>query len=178
MTGLRLALAASAVLATAAFAAGRDAEFSHIVPEQFLNADATEADRLEGIWQATGDGAIFVIRRLPAAMASYELVMVDSPDWQIAPGTPFGTLRSTGSPNTYDASLLSDPSDSRSRTRDFVFELSPDRQRIIFKPYRRRHTINFERWFRYLFRATVKEPTRPKDIDGAIRLGSDRLITL
>lgn len=178
MMTLRIGIAVLAALFAAGTALGREADFAYIIPEQFLNSDASEADRLEGIWQASGDGAIFAIRRLPATVATYELLMIDSPDWQIAPGTPFGTLRSTGSPNTFDASLLSDPSDSRSRKRDFIFELSPDRGCITFRPYRRNHSINFERWFRYLFRATIKEPTRPKDIDGAIRLGSDKLITL
>ncbi len=178
MIAPRIALAMLVATYATAVAAGRDAEFNYIVPEQFLNADATEADRLEGIWQATGDGAIFAIRRVPATVATYELVMVDSPDWQVAPGTPFGTLRATGSADTFDASLLADPADRRSRKRDFVFELSPDRQRIVFKPYRRNRTINFERWLRYLFRVSVQESTRPKDLDGAVRLGSNRLITL
>ena len=178
MMMLRRVLAMLVAVAAASGADARGADFTYIIPEQFLNTDATEADRLEGVWQMADDGALFAIRRVPAASATYELVMIESPDWQIAPGTAFGTLHATGNANIFDASLLTDPADGHSRSRDVIFELSADRQRITFRPYRRNRTVSFERWFRYLFRTTIKESNRPTGIDGALRLGSDKLITL
>lgn len=138
---------------------------------------AAEADLPAGLWRMTDGGAVFAIEAI-AGSQDYRLVLLDSPDWQIEPGTMFGTMRPTAVKGKYNASLLKKPGDTSSKSRDYIFEISDDGDRITFSHYNRTHTLRADRWLRYLFRITLRSPDRPEGTDGALRLGSRPTITL
>lgn len=66
---------------------------------------------VEGIWQLTVDGASVVIVRsasapgTPGAVTAYDMLMLESPDRAILPGTKIGELTPLGRPRSYDGHI-------------------------------------------------------------------------
>lgn len=125
----------------------------------------------EGIWELGRGGAVFEIVA-SAEPGAYTLVLLDSPDYTLNPGTVFGTMRTTGKPRCFDAALLHGlDGRGRKKTRNFIIEVSADFSQLTFRSYRKGITVNLMRWLPYLYRFSVKEVnTRPTGIDGARRI--------
>lgn len=154
--------ALTAMLAAAVFAAGAAAPDS-------LSLDAPGATPPEGIWRMLPEGAVFAVRPAPAA-GCYELVVLDSPDYTVAPGTPMGTMSPTATPWVYDAALSGAPGRAGSAVRNFMVEVDPEGGRLKMRSYSGSHRLSVRRWAGYLFRLSVDPPNRPDSDDGAVRL--------
>ena len=131
--------------------------------------------RLGGLWQFGADGAVFEI--VPTAVAdSYELFIVDSPDFSVAPGSFFGTISHTGKGNYYEAVLLLSPEGkvrgaARRKTRNYIFEFNDEGTQLSMRNYRKGFGVNLLRALPYLVRISVnRQDDRPQDVDGARRL--------
>lgn len=148
----------------------------HEVPLDTVGPYATP---YEGVWRMTPGGAVFALDAVPGRAGTYDMRMIFSPDLTIAPDTYFGTMTATADPAVYDASLLLDPSGTKGaksmrRRRSFTVEFNTDANRMVFKPYSDKWTVNFNRILPYLFRFSVRrENTRPKGLDGAVRIAPD-----
>lgn len=130
--------------------------------------DSSGRDPLAGIWRMGGDGATFAA--LPSTnQATLDLVILDSPDMSVIPGTPLGRATATGKPGTYDAELYGGKRQSKSKMR-YIITIDEDGN-LSFSPYKRGRKVALWRWIPYLFRMTVSSyDTRPGNVDGAMRL--------
>ncbi len=132
-----------------------------------------EQGSIEGVWQISGNGAIFDIKPEPGYSGRYRLTMIDSPDYAIAPGSFLGTLAATATPGQYDASVSIDPegkTGSKS-TRNFIFEFDESHSRCTLRPYSAGKRISLRRLLPYLFRITIEDRDgRPEGTVGAVRI--------
>ena len=162
-------------------AAGLTALLCLAGPPQLINLQegytlSADASSPAGIWRFGADGAIFEIKPTPGTNGSYTLLLLDSPDLSRAAGTLFGSMTATGKPGTYDVALRLNPTGAlrgsgRPKTRNFIFEISPEGSSLTMRSYRKGKTVNLLRWLPYLFRISVSEvDTRPSGIDGATRI--------
>ena len=132
-------------------------------------------DGVCGVWQMGGDGAVFAVAE-DSRSDCYTLTIVDSPDYSVLPGTPFGTMRHTGTTHRFDAQLLTTPAGSprKSSRLDYIIEFSPADGTLTFRHYSRGWAVNMLRALPYLFRISVRRnDSRPEGIDAAHRLGAD-----
>lgn len=66
---------------------------------------------IEGVWQLTEDGASIVIVRNDASLSTgevtgYDMIMLESPDRALLPGTKIGKLTPLAQPRTYDGHIF------------------------------------------------------------------------
>ena len=142
-----------------------------------LDSVAASSEPASGYWRVAPEGALFLCQPRPGHSGSYNLTLLFSPDLSIRPGTFFGTMAPTGKTGVFDAELMLDPSkfNRREHRRTFTIEMNETTDKMIFKAYHDRLTVNFGRLLPYFFRISVRrDKTRPENIDGAVRIdGSD-----
>lgn len=137
-------------------------------------------DMAEGVWRFVPDGAVFAIVREPGAFSGrFRVVVLDSPDMSIPPGTEVGSAARTAVPGKYDVRLHLRPAGSRrlmagfSDPSTFIMEVDPS-GRLTLTGYRRGKRVKINRWLPYFFRLRVEDvDTRPQGLDGAVRLAPD-----
>lgn len=100
---MRLRAAAFIAVAAAGISAATCGE-----PDTTILSPA-EQGTIEGVWQISGNGAIFDIKPEPGYSGRYKLTIIDSPDYSVVPGSFFGTLAATATPGQYDAAVSIDP---------------------------------------------------------------------
>lgn len=131
---------------------------------------------IEGLWMMTDDGARFAIiadsdesRLTPQEFLL--MVIVDSPDRSVKPGTVFGVAAQSAAKGVFDALIISDlDPDSRFKAKNFLLKLG-DEGRLSIIPVRKGLRINLWRLVPYLFRHSVKSVNnRPEELDGAIKI--------
>lgn len=125
---------------------------------------------IEGIWRFPGNGATIAITA--TSSTTYDIILMDSPKLNAVPGTVIGSAVSTGKKDTYDGTLKSREFGKKGRigSESVIFTVAPN-GRILIKPYSTKHSVSFRRWFYRIFGLNiVSSNTRPKDIDGAIRI--------
>ena len=175
MRGIPRIFVAAAVFLFAAAAAfsGRPVLSADCAPYFSGGADLAP---VEGVWLMSGDGALLAIERRAGSLDVYDVVLLDSPDFTVMPGTQLGLLRQTARAGVYDVSLRtapglrSDYKDKLGRGHDYVLELGED-GRFTLSGYHRGKRISLRRWLPYLFRVSVVEnSTRPEGLDGAVRV--------
>ena len=137
------------------------------VEDSIRSAVDESPDPICGIWQIGGDaGTRFAIVR---GKKDFDILMLDSPDMSVKPATICGTLTPTGRKGLYDATLF-DKLDRRVKSSRFIIELDSYRS-LVFKPYKQKTTVSFNRLIPYFFRFTIRrEDTRPDDVDAALRI--------
>lgn len=126
---------------------------------------------IDGIYEMPGDGAVFAVVSASGRSGRWDLIVIDSPDFSVEPGTPFGYAVAGASPDVFDARLYEElRSDRKVKSHDFALRLGDD-GRLSFEAYRNSRRVSFWRWIPYLFRVTViEENNRPKGLDGAVRI--------
>lgn len=133
-----------------------------------------EQGTIEGVWQISGNGAIFDIKPEPGYSGRYKLTIIDSPDYSVVPGSFFGTLAATATPGQYDAAVSIDPegkTGSSRSTRNFIFEFDESHSRCTLRPYSAGKRISLRRLLPYLFRITIEDRgSRPEGTVGAVRI--------
>lgn len=126
---------------------------------------------IEGIYRMGGEGALFAIVPSPGHTHRYDLIILESPDFSVEPGTKFGYAVAGGSKDVYDAKVYGRlRADRSNKSHTFALRLRDDGY-LSFEEYRNSKRISLWRWIPYLFRVTViEENNRPKGLDGAIRV--------
>lgn len=135
---------------------------------------AAASDPLEGDWQVNGGGATLRFECGAARDGSLDIVWLDGPALDIAPGTRIGSAVPGATPGVYDCRMEAgpEPGGKRSRTT-FALRLGADADSFSFEAYRRNLRISLRRLLPYLFRVAVIEGSnRPSGLDGGRRLGA------
>lgn len=124
---------------------------------------------IEGIWQWS-DGATLAISRISPNECC--IVMVDSPDLRISPGTIAGHASASPSANTWDISLASqvDAAGRMTKQHRFVARID-DKGALKLTPYKVGYKWNWWRLLPHYFRFRVESVnTRPSELDGGRRI--------
>lgn len=127
------------------------------------------------VWQMTAGGAIVRLQNAPDASGNMDVIILDSPDFALAPGTCVGKLKRTVQPNVYDLALADRVHKGKkgaagTMRSTFTAEFTPE-GRMLLKPYKKSWSVNVFRLLPYLFRVSVhRTDTRPDNLDGAVRL--------
>lgn len=137
-------------------------------------ADAVFADRalapVEGVWRISGSEGTFAVVADPETIF-YKIILVDSPDRSLTPGTLIGAMTALGRKNSFDARIFtSEVGGLLSSPKRFTVSLADD-GRLIIVPVTDRLKVNLWRLLPYMFRNSVKHVNdRPKNLDGALRI--------
>lgn len=132
---------------------------------------------IEGVWRMSGSEGIFAVVADPATVF-YKLIVVDSPDQNVLPGTIMGVCTEVGRQNHFDARIFTVGAlDFMSAPQRFTMSLSED-GRLVIIPVVDKLKFNLWRLLPYMFRHSVKHVNnRPDNLDGAIRLYPATTIT-
>ncbi len=130
---------------------------------------------LEGVWEMTANGATIAIERVEnftrQRSSLYNIVIIDSPDRSIAPGTLMGKAIDSSDPAMFDALLYTDSSDKGlSKAQNFSLHINKD-GRLSLKRYKQGVWINLWKLVPYMWRRSFgKYDQRPEELDGMIRV--------
>lgn len=134
--------------------------------------DSESRDPVCGIWRMGGDGAEIAILPRRGYASQFDIIVVDSPDMSVMPGTKIGSVSATGKLGTYDAQFNARKG-LLNRTLRYIMTLGKD-DRLQFESYKKGKKVALWRWIPYLFRVTVTDyDTRPSGADGAVRVYPD-----
>lgn len=130
--------------------------------------DSRGSDPLSGIWRI-GGGATVAFLPVENDCSAFDIIILDSNDMSVIPGTSIGHARATGKIGVYDAELSHTRPGAPKKVRCIV-TLGKD-GRLAFDYYKQGYTVRLWRLIPYLFRFSVnRQDTRPNTADGAVRL--------
>lgn len=138
------------------------------------NADAyfsgSRLAPIEGVWRISGSEGIFAIIADPATIF-YKLIVVDSPDQNVIPGTVMGACTEAGRLNHFDARIFTKGTiEKMSSPKRFTISLSEE-GRLVIVPVIDKLKFNLWRLLPYMFRNSVRHVNnRPDNLDGAIKI--------
>ena len=129
---------------------------------------------IEGLWQWVEDGAIIAIERdfINEAITRYRMVIVESPQRSIRPGTVMGYLTTTAKRGNFDARIYTDNdlTGLLSKTKSFNIVMSDDTHFSITS-YREGISVNLWRLIPYMYRINIStKSNRPQGLDGCIKI--------
>ena len=130
---------------------------------------------IEGVWQFTGEeGAIVAIEKDPTAtgLPSYKMIVIDSPQRALLPGSLMAKIRSTVKPDTFEADIFTHFSlSSMSLNSPKKFILTLKNSRLTIKPVKAKLSVNLLRLIPYAYRLGLSyRDHRPDDLDGCVRI--------
>lgn len=131
----------------------------------------------EGIWEMADDGALFAIERVHSSATEtlpreLRLVIIRSPQRRVRPGSVMGTAHPTVKPGVYEARLNTRIADIGGLTmpRKFLLTVNDDRTTLTLEPIKIPLKVNILRMIPYLYRAVRTQDSRPKGLEGAVRV--------
>lgn len=130
----------------------------------------------EGIWQMAADGATFAIVREDDASEPMprrlRMVMVDSPNRRVRPGTVIGHAVPTVKPGVYEAKLYTKIRElgGLDVPRKFLLTVGKDDSTLTMQPFKSPVKLNLLRLIPYMYRAVHLQQSRPDGLDGAVRI--------
>lgn len=132
--------------------------------------DGRGLSRIEGIWRMSGSDALFAVIGSPGSVF-YSMIVIESEDMNLLPGTVMGALTAAGRAGVWDARIYTGCNDGElTAPKRFTITLSDDTH-IVMQPVTDKVTVNLWRFLPYMFRDPVKHVNdRPKNLDGAIKL--------
>ena len=140
-----------------------------------INADAYFEGRgltsIEGVWRMSGSEGMMAIVA-DSGTIFQRIIVLESPDRNILPGTVMGVCTALGRNNSYDARIYTTESTSGilSKPKRFTLTLSDD-GRLIMEPITNKLKVNLWRFLPYMFRmSVVRVNNRPDNLDGAVRV--------
>lgn len=129
------------------------------------------ADALEGVWHVTTDdeGAFSIIR--DPHTSHYLILVTNSADRTIKPGSVMGVAAATAHKGAYDARIYTSANRGElSKPKRFTLTLSPDGL-LSFRPVNKGLKFNIWRMLPYMFRRAVRTvDDRDPSLDGAVRI--------
>ncbi|MCM1348318.1 MAG: hypothetical protein NC338_02815 [Firmicutes bacterium] len=133
---------------------------------------------IEGVWQFTGNGTeIAIIRREPtlSAIASkpivYEIILLQSPDRALRPGTVIGLVTPSAKSDTYQARIYTKSSSSTLFSpRNFLLKLDKEESRLVFDKKKNEYGLNLWRLIPYAWRYSIHRNNQGTSNEGCIRI--------
>ncbi|MBO7382428.1 MAG: hypothetical protein J6U03_03565 [Muribaculaceae bacterium] len=132
-------------------------------------------DAIEGVWQFTGeDGALVAIEKDPTTtgLPSYKMIVIDSPQRALLPGSVMAKIHSTVKPDTFEADIFTHfnlSSMNLDRPKKFILTLK--NARLTIKPVKAKLSVNLLRLIPYAYRLGLSyRDHRPDDLDGCVRI--------
>lgn len=136
------------------------------------------ADLLEGVWHVTTDdeGAFSIIR--DPHTSHYLILVTNSADRTIKPGSVMGVAAATARKGAYDARIYTSANRGElSKPKRFTLTLSPDGL-LSFRPVNKGLKFNIWRMLPYMFRRAVRTvDDRDPSLDGAVRIYPNASVT-
>lgn len=125
---------------------------------------------IEGLWRLTTDGSTVAIIRDDSG-TGYRMILIESPNRALRPGTCVGLLSPSAVKSTYEARIYTRTIGSRlySPAR-FNLKLSDDDTRLVFERVKGKYSFNPLRLIPYSWRLGVQKRTEPDAIQGAVRV--------
>ena len=131
----------------------------------------------EGVWEMAGDGAVFAVERTAESATEtlpreLRLVIIRSPHRRVRPGSVMGTARPTVKPGVYEARLNTRIADlgGLSLPHKFLLTVGDENSTLTIEPFKSPLKVNLLRLIPYLYRAVRLQESRPRGLDGAIRV--------
>lgn len=131
----------------------------------------------EGVWQMAADGAVFAIEReTPSATETMprqlRLTIIRSPHRRVRPGSVMGMAHPTVKPGVYEAILNTRIAElgGLELPRRFLLTLNADGTALTLEPYKSSVKVNLLRLIPYLYRVVRVQDSRPRGLDGAVRI--------
>lgn len=129
------------------------------------------ADAIEGVWHVTTDdeGVFSIVH--DSHSGHYVILVTNSADRTIKPGSIMGVAAATARKGTFDARIYTSSNrGSLSRPKRFTLTLLPGGQ-LSFRPVNKGLKFNVWRLLPYMFRRAVKSVNdRDPALDGAVRI--------
>ena len=123
------------------------------------------------------DGAVFAIERAASSTTEtmprqLRLTIIRSPHRRVRPGSVMGTARPTVKPGVYEATLNTRIAElgGLELPRQFLLTLNRDGTAMTIEPYKSPVKVNLFRLIPYLYRVVKLQDSRPKGLDGAVRI--------
>lgn len=139
--------------------------------------DEMALHHVEGIWQFPATGVeVAIVRRQAESVADadnrvYDMIVVNTPNRSVRPGTVMGAIVPSGSRGEYDARIYTKMIGSRpAMPSKFTLSLSGDDSTFELKPVRGRMVYNLWRLLPYLWRYAVYPSREPTKTDGCVRI--------
>jgi len=137
--------------------------------------------RVEGLWRFPADGGTIAIEHCNLSSSgtlaeayTYRMVIIESSNRNLRPGTIMGYLWATSKRDIYQARIYTSASDDGtclSGLKPFTLTLSDQDSRLNFKAHRKALKLNLWRMLPYMFRFSVsKVDDTPRDLDGCVRI--------
>lgn len=125
---------------------------------------------IEGVWRTSGSEGMFAVVADRGGIF-YRIIVVDSVDQRVLPGTVMGACTPAGREAHFDAQIFTSVSDKGLGARKrFTISLS-ESDHLVMEPVTDKLRINLWRLLPYMFRHSVTRVNdRPKNLDGAIRV--------
>lgn len=131
-------------------------------------------DEVEGIWQFPEDGARLLIRR--ASQSEFDIIVLDSPQLQLKPGTSIGRAVITAKKRTYDAKLHQRAIGNKHIKNSTVLLTVTDEGMLRFSPYNENIGVKISasntlrNILPMLLRINITKGKRPEGLIGAQRI--------
>lgn len=135
--------------------------------------DRARGQAIEGVWRMTASAeSVLAITARAGSAGTYDVWLLDSPDYRIEPCQLIGSAREGAERGSYDLTLTERPGAVRARKRSFIATVDgDDHGRLRLHAYNRGKRISLWRWLPYLFRVTIiNQSDRPSDHDGMVRI--------
>ncbi|MDE5930225.1 MAG: hypothetical protein K2H03_07065 [Muribaculaceae bacterium] len=129
-------------------------------------------DPAEGVWRMTATpDAVLAICPSTESDGSFDVWLLDSPDFTLEPCTRIGRAIAGSQPGSYDLTLVENPGSPKPGRRSFIANIDESGLNMRLTAYRRGKRISLWRWIPYLFRVTVIDKSnRPSNHDGLRRI--------
>lgn len=134
--------------------------------------DDRGAERIEGIWQFTTDGATVAIRSTGTGTRQYEIILISAPARSLRSGSKLGSVTATAVDGSYEARMYTRFQGSKLYSpAKFTLKLDETESMLAFHKHKSSIIINLWQFVPYLWRNTVRyrEPTK-KAAPGAVRI--------
>lgn len=175
LTSVLLLLVATTVASAADYVTQRLSTLPARVVTDIVELEARPSlSNLDGVWEMTQGGGKMAIIPINDADPSqgFMLVVLNSSDRTILPGTVMGIALNAAKKGSFDAAIYSGSSDGKmTNPKRFTLTLNGENHLSIV-PVKNRLKVNLRNLLPYMFRISVtRQNNRSDELDGAVRVG-------
>ncbi len=139
---------------------------------------------VEGVWQMTSDGAAIAIERSDDyaarrndGLVAYRIVLIQSPDRSVVPGTVIGYAQPSAKAGVYNARFYTAIRAGRlAEPRGFMMKVEPesggngDPVSLVLTRDNPKYSVDLWRMLPYMYRRVVRRNEQRESVDGCVRV--------